>query len=127
MLVNCSATTKEGRPCNAQAWQGGLCRWHSPDLQQERAEWRRRGGEQRSTRARMRKQLPDDLMTLREVQATLGRAMRKLEAGEMPPAVANALGGLGRSIAAVAEAGDFEERIAALEERADVDARGRTA
>ncbi len=92
----------------------------------ERASWRKRGGERRSNAARAKKSLPDEMMTLREVQAVLCRALRKTEAGEMTPAVANALGGLGRSIASVAEASDLEHRIAALEQRAGVGA-GRVA
>ncbi len=126
MLVKCSATTKDGRPCSAQAWQGGLCRWHHPQLQEDRHEWRKRGGERRSNQARAKKHLPDDLMTLRQVQGALCRAMRALEAGEMTPAVANALGGRGRSIAAVAEAGDLEERLSQLEQRAGL-TEGKTA
>jgi len=126
MVTTCSATTKDGRLCSAQAWKDALCRWHRPHLREERDAWRRKGGERRSNKARARKQLPDELMTLREVQATLCRALRSLEAGEMAPAVANALGGLGRSIASVAAAGDLEERLTALEQHAGLES-GRTA
>ena len=118
MPTKCLGRNRDGSACSATPKPSGWCLWHDPALATERASWRRRGGERRSNQARAQRSLPNELLTLREVQAALCRALRKTEAGEMTPAVANALGGLGRSIAAVAEAGDLEERLSALEQQA---------
>ena len=74
---------------------------------------------------RAKKHLPNDLMTLREVQAALSRALKRVEAGEMEAGPANAMASLARAIAVAAEAGDLEQRLTALDERAGVV--GRTA
>jgi len=49
------------------------------------------------------------------VQAALLRALAAVEAGELEPARANAMGALARAIVLVTEVGTLEERIAALE------------
>jgi hypothetical protein len=54
-------------------------------------------------------------MTLRDVQALLCRALRQVERGGLEPGPANAMSSLARAIAAVAQAGDLEERLTALE------------
>lgn len=126
MVGTCTATTKSGRPCSAQAWQDGLCRWHSPHLQEQRAEWRRRGGEQRSNRARAKKTLPDGVLTPRDLQGLLGATLKGVLVGRIEPGVANAAANLGRTLMTIRETADLEERIAALEERAGV-AGGKTA
>ena len=91
--------------------------WHDPALATERASWRRRGGERRSNQARAKRQLPEELLSLRQVQAVLCRALRRVECGELEAGPANAMASLARAIAAVAEAGDLEERLSALEQQ----------
>jgi len=49
------------------------------------------------------------------VQGTLLRALAAVEAGELEPARANAMGALARAIVTVTEYATLEERIAALE------------
>ena len=117
MVSRCTATAASGAPCNAQAWRDGLCRWHHPALAAERAAWRRRGGEGRSTANRAGKRLPK---TLLDVQGALLRALAAVEAGELEPARANAMAGLARALVTVTEYATLEQRIAALEEAAGV-------
>ena len=112
MDSRCTATTKDGAPCGAQAWQEALCRWHHPALAAERATWRSKGGAGRSTANRAHKRLPK---SLGDVQGTLLRALAAVEAGELEPARANAMGALARAIVTVTEYATLEERIAALE------------
>ena len=118
MVSRCTATAASGAPCNAQAWRDGLCRWHHPSLADERVAWRRRGGEGRSTANRAGRRLP---RTLQDVQGALLRALAAVEAGELEPARANAMGALARAIVTVTEYGVLEARIAALEAGAGLD------
>ena len=115
----CSATTTSGAACNAQPWRDGRCRWHHPALSQERAAWRRKGGEGRSAANRAAKRLP---RTLLDVQAALLRALAAVEAGELEPARANAMGALARALVTVTEYATLEARIDALERAAGLEA-----
>ena len=103
---------------------GWYCITHDPDRVTDLAEWRHRGGKGRSNKRRPAKQLPGEVLSLREVQATLCRALRRVEAGEMEPGPANALSSLGRAIAAVVQAGDLEERLTELEKSDGLDRKG---
>src|SRR3712207_5822938 len=92
MQGHCSALNREGKPCSAQAWRDGLCRWHHPDLADERAGWRAKGGAERSNSSRARKALPEDLVDVRDA---LLRTLGGLENGEVEPRVAWRDGGGG--------------------------------
>lgn len=117
MLERCTATTKAGAPCTAQAWRGGLCRWHSPEGAEDRAAWRRKGGAGKATAARARKAL-GEASDLTDVQAVLYRALGKVERGELDPAQAQAMASLGRAIVAVAVPGELARRVEELERAA---------
>jgi len=124
MVARCTAQTKDGRPCSAQAWRNGLCRWHAPELAEERRAWRAKGGARRSNKARARKGLAGEALMMPEVSGLLSRAMRKVEAGTMEPGVATAMATLARALVATVEAGDVEERLAELEERLGIHRKG---
>ena len=116
MVETCTSQTGRGKPCSAQTWRDGMCRWHHPDLETERAAWRERGGQNRSNAARASKRLPREL---KDVQLALCRALAALEAGDLEPQRATAMAALGRAIVTVTEAGTLEERLAALEARTE--------
>ena len=116
----CSATNKDARPCSAQVWKEGLCRWHHPELEAQRTEGRRKGGLARSNRARAHKQLPADPMSDEEVHAWLGVVFTRVIAGAMAPGVGVAAGSIARAMVAVRQAGELEERLSALEARAGI-------
>src|SRR4051812_46034432 len=117
----CSATNKDGSPCNAQAWRDGLCRWHHPDLEAERTEGRRRGGQNRSNAVRARKALAGDIRDLADVKARLMTALTKVESGDLEPGAANAMANLARAVVAVAGVADFEAQLAQMrQELADL-------
>ncbi len=120
MVRGCLATTKDGRPCSAQAWRGDYCRWHSPDLAEERQQWRAKGGARRSNRARARKELADDALTLRDTGAVLSRMLRRLEAGDVEPSVATAAANIARAMATLEEKTTLADAIAELEARLGV-------
>ncbi len=127
MDARCSAATKTGAACNAAPWRDRLCRWHHPDLAAERREGRAKGGHARSNAARARKRLPGRLLTMREVQALLCGLLVDVVKGEAETGVATSAAGLARAIAAVATAGDLEDRLAALEATAGPEIEGRRA
>ena len=115
MDAKCSTRNRAGAPCGAQAWRDGLCRWHHPGLEVERATWRRTVGEQRSNKQRAKRQLPDAVLTPAELQGFIGLALRGVLAGRIEPGVANAVATLARAAVAVRDATEIEERLTALE------------
>jgi hypothetical protein len=105
----------------------GFCYWHSAETADERAEARRRGGFNKSNRARARKRLPAGVMTTDELRGVLGMTIAKVLQGTVEPGVGNSVAALSRAYIAVVEAGAverIEERLGELER---VAARGRLA
>lgn len=109
MVRQCKGQTTSGDPCSAQPVRDdGFCFWHSPSTAEERAESRRRGGQNRSNRARARKQLPAGVLTVNEVRGLLGKALRDVLAGTLEPGPANAAAAIARSYLAACEASAVE-------------------
>jgi hypothetical protein len=119
MLRRCKAKTVTGSPCSATPVRDdGYCYWHSPAVEAERDEARRRGGSARSNRSRARKVLTGDVRDMTDVKVRLMIALAKVEEGELDPGPANAMANLARAIATVAQVGELEVRIRELETRA---------
>lgn len=119
MLDRCQGTTKDGKPCSAQARTGSTwCPWHDPALIERRAEWSAKGGRQRSDVARARKKLVGDLRDLAGVKAMILESMELTKNGDMEPAILNALSTAARAVVVVAGVADFEEQLATM--RADI-------
>lgn len=113
--ARCQAVTAAGKPCKADHWKDGYCRWHHPDLGAQRQEWSAKGGHNRSNERRALKRLPK---TLRDVEAALLRALAAVEDGSLEPSRATAMGNLARAIVSVSDSGRLEERVSDLETRA---------
>ena len=126
MATRCTGRNRDGGPCSGQARADGWCMWHSPALSAERAAWRARGGANRSNKARAKRRLSDDLLSLRDVQGVLSKLLVEVTEGRAEPGVATAAASVARAIASVAQVGDLEERIRELETAAGI-AGGRTA
>jgi len=120
MATQCSGRNQAGHPCGAQAWQDGLCRWHHPGLEAERAGWRERGGQNRANTVRARKRVADTIVSPADLQGLLGDTLRAVIAGTLEPGVGNAAANITRAIVIVTEAGTLEARLAALEAAADM-------
>ncbi len=119
-VERCKGITKDGKPCAAKPRPGTeVCPWHSADLAERRREWSRRGGINSSNRARARKALPANVMTMQELHGVLGLTIRGVLSGRVEPSVANSVASLARAMTTVAEAGEFEQRLAALEVAAE--------
>lgn len=110
----CSARNVDGSPCQAQAWRNGRCRWHAPELAEERRAWSAKGGRARSNTSRARTAMRGDLTDLSTVRASLLRALQAVETGRMEPGVAAAMASLGRTLVTLAQAAaavQFEEQL----------------
>lgn len=117
----CRGTNTAGKPCSARTQPGrAWCQWHDPARESERAQWRSEGGRARShrnTAARELKRYPVDMGSLR---GTLFHALKRVEAGELEPSVANSMATLARAIVTVSQSVEVEERLSALEQRAGI-------
>ena len=128
MDSRCRATNAAGSPCSAQPVRAdGYCFWHSPELEAERAESRRRGGRQRSTQARAKKQLPAGVLTNDELRGLVGITIKRVLTGTTEPAIANSVANLARAYVAVTEAGAVEALEAEVAELRATVARSRPA
>ena len=115
----CTATTKAGKPCSAQARPGKrVCLWHDAEAAEERRQNAAKGGQARSSLSRLKRGMPMELLSISDVQAVLGAVLRDLLDGKLDPPVANSAAGVARAFAALATAGDLEERLRKLEEKA---------
>lgn len=126
MATGCRAVNQAGNPCAAQPWRDGWCRWHHPDLATDRAEWSRRGGSQKSNKARARRLYTDGVLSPVEVEGLVGTSLRAVIGGKMTPGQGQAVAALARAAMTVREVAELEQRIADLEERAGI-ARGESA
>ena len=122
--TGCRATNQAGRPCSALPWRDGWCRWHHPDLAAERREWSRRGGENKSNKARAAKAAQG--MGLADVQALLAVVLKGTVTGRFTPGQASACAAVARAMATIHEGVEIETRLAELEQRAGI-GEGRTA
>lgn len=114
-VATCRGTTKDGKPCGAQARPGSAwCPWHDPDFAAQRAEWSARGGANSSNKARARKALPDGALSIGEVNAVMGKVLADLIAGDIEPGVATAAANVARTIDVLTRGVDLEEQIAQL-------------
>ena len=116
MPQTCSATRKDGGPCETQiVGDAPLCFGHDPAMRERRLAASRTGGENRSTAKRLSKLLPARLVP---VFALLEEALSATLAGTLDPRQATAAAARARAMATVLSAGEVEERLRKLEEGA---------
>lgn len=114
-VERCKGRTKDGKPCAAKPRPGtDLCPWHDPQFANRRAEWSRRGGVNSSTKARARKQLPSESLTIDEIHGYLGRVFTGVIEGKLEPSVATAAANVARAMLDVAKVADFESQLTDL-------------
>ena len=113
--MKCASKTKAGKRCGANAVHGTrFCNMHTSGRAQELGA---RGGRRR---ARFNtEELPAIAppQNVGDVLRALGQVFSEVHAGKLEPKVANACAYLASGILAAVTAGQFEERIAALEKR----------
>ena len=110
MLSRCKAANRDGSPCMAQPVRAsGFCFWHCPEVAEQRAAARQRGGANKSSKRRALKAAEG--MTVEDIDALLAAVLTGVIVGRFTPGVAKAM-------IAVREAGAverIEERLAELE------------
>lgn len=117
-MAVCTATTKSGKPCRAQALAGGTCcLMHSPERAAEVAAIRRAGGLNRRTKRAAGTAYPATLRSVGDVQALLEETLRDTVQQENSGARTGALARLASTALKALEVGELEERLAALEAR----------
>jgi hypothetical protein len=117
-------TNRDGSPCSAQPRDGGWCLWHAPDLADQRAGWRKRGGANRSNKSRAKKALPEGALSTAEVRGLVGLTIRGVLSGRVEPGIGNSVANLARVALVAAEQEDMEARLAARSRAASVAGRG---
>src|SRR5438046_1442492 len=100
MDTRCQAKTKSGRPCNAKPAPGDtLCPWHSPQWIDRRKAWSIKGGQNKATAARTSKLVyAARVKTIPTLQRLLSKAIDDALAGEVPPALLNAVASASKTI-----------------------------
>lgn len=120
MDIRCRHPTKAGAPCSAAHYRDGYCRWHHPDLEGQRQAERAAGGKAKSNRARARKKLSEQVMSIDDLDGLLCTAITQVAEGEMDPGVGSAMAGIAKTVVGIRATSDFEKRLEALESAAGV-------
>jgi hypothetical protein len=116
MASTCTATRRDGRPCQTQVVGGSrFCFAHDPDLAAKRAEAHSRGGRNRATSRRLDRLVP---ASLKPALALMFATLEETHRGELDPRTASAMAAVAGAIVRLYQVGTLEERLAALEERA---------
>ena len=114
----CTGTNKDGGPCSATPQAGkSRCLWHDPALTEQRKQWSRDAGKAKASSARARKKVLAGGMELQEIDGALCQALTDVLSGELEPGIGTAAATIARTITAVRQAGELEQRITALESR----------
>lgn len=116
MVTRCLAKNSTGKPCSAYVRPGETwCRWHDPEREAERKQWRVKGGKNKSNIARLRKLWSEEHLEPAEVTGLLSAALIAAYEGALEPGVLSAIASAARALVAVHEATEVEARLAALE------------
>jgi len=112
MDTACRATTKDGRRCRGAARASGYCFAHDPDLQQSRQDGQARGGQNKSTVARVTKLMPT---SLKPVLTKLMSALDEVHDGSLDPRQGSTMASIASSIGRLYEVAELEQRLERLE------------
>src|SRR5262249_19117049 len=105
----CRATRANGEPCRGRALASGLCFAHDPAMNRNQS----KGGRNRSNAARSYKHLPGHL---RPVADILAGALHEVHTGALDPRAASAMASLASALVRVVTAGEYEDRLRAIEQ-----------
>ncbi len=113
----CKEKNQQGKPCSAQHWKGGYCRWHHPENQDAQREASRRGGRASSHTARARKKFANGIRDIADLRATMLDSIEKVRVGELEPNRAAAIAQLARVVVAMTPIADLDGRMVELEKQ----------
>lgn len=121
MATQCQGRNRTGGPCSAHVDAGNeWCRWHDPARAADRQAWAEKGGRNRSNRARARKRLAGQVLTIGDLDALLCSAVTDVSTGTLEPGVGTAMATIAKTITTIRSTGDFEKRLEELERSAGV-------
>lgn len=110
----CSERTTAGNPCRARPRPGrSVCFAHDPDLADQRAEARRRGGANSATVARQWRGMPEPV---RDLLVGLIETFDEVRAGDVEPARASAVASVARAALSAWDAAVVEDRLDEIEQ-----------
>ena len=118
MAGRCQHRKRGGGRCNGRAGASGYCNFHDPAQAQAQARGRKQGGRSRNRKATV---LPADtpeasLGSMADVVTFLGATINRVLRGQLDAKVGNCLGLLCGQLVKALEKGDFEARLAAVEQ-----------
>ena len=117
----CQATKQNGEPCPSPALNDRpFCFAHDPQRAKERRQAQAKGGRNKSNVIRLRNLAPPRLLPIYD---KLEQALEEVHSGKLSPAQAGAMAQLARALAAILQAGEFEERLRALEGNTPIQAK----
>lgn len=116
-MDQCKATTAKGERCKGRPLVDGFCFAHSPRLQGRLSESRRAGGRNRSHTVRAMRHMPPDL---KAAAGAIYAAITEVHDGNLETKRATAMAALASALVRVYQAGELEQRLAALEAAAEL-------
>jgi hypothetical protein len=131
MAVKCSAIARSGSRCSSPVLpDSAFCFVHAPEMADARREAARKGGRNRSAKARAAAQIPDG-MSAADLAGWLSLLFRSTMAGKTEPKVATACAAIAgrlleaQTAAAQPSIAELEEQLSVL--RAMIERQGRAA
>jgi len=133
MVVKCAGITRGGSRCSSPVLPGSsYCFLHAPEMAEARREAARKGGRNRSAKARAQRQIPE-AMTPAELSGWLSALFRSVVSGRTEPKVGAAAATIAkvlleaRAVADQPTIEDLQEQLALLRTMIERSSGGRAA
>jgi hypothetical protein len=91
------------------------CFAHDPDLDNQRQTWVTNAGRAKSNKARLKKQLGDGTIDMKDIDGMLCLTLKGVLAGKIEPGVANAAATVAKTIQGIRTTADLQQRLEAVE------------
>ncbi len=118
MAVKCSAIAKSGSRCSVSVVTGSsFCYLHDPAMAERRREGAKKGGHNRSTKARATAQI-SEAMSAMDLAGWLSLLFKNVVDGRVEPRIGTAAATIARVLLEVKTTTELERRLEELEGRA---------
>jgi hypothetical protein len=118
--MKCSAIARSGNRCTTTVVTGSnFCYLHDPALVERRREAARKGGRNRSTKARAAAQIPET-MSPADLAGWLSLLFKNVIEGRVEPRIGTAAATIAKVLLEVRTATALEQRLSELESRAGI-------
>jgi hypothetical protein len=120
MAARCSAIARSGARCSSPVLpDSAYCFVHCPSAADRRREASKKGGRNRANKARAAALIPQ-AMSAEDLAGWLSHLFKEVMSGRIEPRVGTAAATIAKALMDVRQAGEVEERLAALEAQAGV-------